>query len=127
MRGRGVWWGPGSVVPVGCVQIGECWQIGWGRAGCLLGIKGVVGRVGAEGRPVGSVWLVCGGFGECDRALLSPCPSPLTLTWFPTNVACNSQCSLNIEVESSTDNVCGVLMKTGHGKLRATFLGVSYV
>lgn len=37
-------------VPVGCVQFGECGQIGWGtRPWCLLGIKGVVGRgVGAD-------------------------------------------------------------------------------
>ena len=34
-------------VPVGCVQFGECGQIGrcgGTRPGCLLGIKGVVGR-----------------------------------------------------------------------------------
>ena len=55
-------------VPVGCVQIGECGQIGWGtRPGCLLGMKGVVGRGADVAGPVGFVWLVCAsvGFGEC--------------------------------------------------------------
>ena len=42
--GRLAWVGQRGV-SVGCVQIGECGQIGWGtRPGCLLGIKGVVGR-----------------------------------------------------------------------------------
>ena len=94
-------------VPVGCVQIGECWQIGWGmRPGCLLGIKGVVGR------GVGWMWLgQLGSFGwyvprwvlvNVTGALVSSLSlSPLTPTWFPTNVACNSQVNLlNIEVES---------------------------
>ena len=55
-------------VPVGCVQFGECGQIGWGtRPGRLLGMKGVAGRGVDVAGPVGFVWLVCAsvGFGEC--------------------------------------------------------------
>ena len=117
-------------VPVGCVQIGECWQIGWGmRPGCLLGIKGVVGR------GVGWMWLgQLGSFGwyvprwvlvNVTGALVSSLSlSPLTPTWFPTNVACNSHVNLlNIEVGSLESQRLWRLMKTGRGKLRATFLG----
>ena len=76
------------------------------EAGVPVGYKGCGwswGRVDVA-EPVGFVWLVCAsvGFGECDRALVSSLSlSPLTLTWFPTNVACNSHVNLlNIEVES---------------------------
>ena len=60
------------------------------RPGRLVG-------AGQRGVPVGCVQI-----GECDRALVSSLSlSPLTLTWFPTNVACNSHVNLlNIEVES---------------------------
>ena len=76
------------------------------EAGVPVGYKGCGwswGRVDVAG-PVGFVWLVCAsvGFGECDRALVSSLSlSPLTLTLFPTHVACNSHVYLlNIELES---------------------------
>lgn len=39
------------------------------RPGCLLGMKGVVGRGVDVAGPVGFVWLVCAsvGFGECGQ------------------------------------------------------------
>ena len=75
--------------------------------------------VGYEGR--GWSW----GRGGCGRALVPPPSlSPLTPTWFPTNVACNSHVNLlNIEVGSLESQRLWRLMKTGRGKLRATFLG----
>ena len=88
MRGRGVWCGPGSVM----YPWVACRLVNVGRTdGDEAGVP--VGREGC-----GWSWGGC----ECDRALVSSLSlSPLTLTWFPTNVACNSHVNLlNIEVES---------------------------
>ena len=86
-----------------------------------------VDRMGDEaGVPVG--YEGCGwswGRGGCGRALVSPLSlSPLTPAWFPTNIACDFQINLaNAEVGSLESQRLWRLMKTGQGKLRATFLG----
>ena len=88
MRGRGACWGPGSVA----YPWVACSLVNVGRTdGDEAGVP-----VGYEGR--GWSW----GRGGCGRALVPPPSlSPLTPTWFPTNVACNSHVNLlNIEVES---------------------------
>ena len=121
-------------VPVGYEGCGWSWGgcgwAGWVRlAGMCLGgfWRMWVDRMGDEaGVPVG--YEGCGwswGRGGCGRALVSPPSlSPLTPTWFPTNVACNSHVNLlNIEVGSLESQRLWRLMKTGRGKLRATFLG----
>ena len=71
-----------------------CRLVNVGRSDAVGDEAGV--PVGREG--CGWSWGGC----ECDRALVSSLSlSPLTLTWFPTNVACNSHVNLlNIEVES---------------------------
>ena len=112
------------------------------RPGCLLGAGqrgvsvGCVQRLVNLGRSdaVGDEAVVpvryegCGwswGRGGCGRALVSPPSlSPLTPAWFPTNIACDFQINLaNAEVGSLESQRLWRLMKTGRGKLRATFLG----
>ena len=82
--------------------LGRLGSFGWYVPRWVLVIW--VDRMGDEaGVPVGREgygwsWGGCG----CDRALVSSLSlSPLTPTWFPINVACNSHVNLlNIEVES---------------------------
>ena len=54
----------------------------------------------------------------------APSLSPLILAWFPAHVACDVHINLaNAEVGSLESQRLWRLMKTGQGKLRATFLG----
>ena len=111
MRGRGVWWGPGSVV----YPWVACRLVNVGRTdGDEAGVP--VGREGC-----GWSWGGCG----CGRALVSSLSlSPLTPAWFPAHVACDVHINLaNAEVGSLESQRLWRLMKAGHGKLRATFLG----
>ena len=84
-----------------------------------------VDRMGDEaGVPVG--YEGCGwSWGGCGWALVSPPSlSPLTPAWFPAHVACDFHINLaNAEVGSLESQRLWRLMKTGQGKLRATFLG----
>ena len=113
---------------------------GWSRGGC-----GWAGWVRLAGMCLGGFWRMwvdrmgdeavvpvryegCGwswGRGGCGRALVSPPSlSPLIRAWFPTNIACDVHINLaNAEVGSLESQRLWRLMKTGQGKLRATFLG----
>ena len=150
MRGRGVCWEPGSVAYpwVACRdwrmradRMGDeaGMSVGYEGGGWSWGGCGWAGWVRLAGMCLSWFWRMradrmgdeagvpvrykgCGwswGRGGCGWALVSPPSlSPLTPAWFPANVACDVHINLALESQRLWR-----LMKTGQGKLRATFLG----